>query len=141
MRVRECRPTQGEEAVDVPVHDVLLIGVDVDGEVEEIAQRQPHRPIAAQPGRLQDVETLDDEDVGLTHHSLLASDNVVLHVGVDRCHDLRCPGLHVHDEFQQGLAVIGLREALAVQDAVFLEHGIGIQETVSGHQVHLGTPR
>ena len=54
---------QAQEPFGVPAPDVGGGGVDVDGEVEEVADRHAALPSAVS-GRLQDVEALDDHDVG-----------------------------------------------------------------------------
>ena len=63
-----------------------------------------------------------------------SSGDVVDEVGVRRRLDLVLAGLDVDDEPQQRLAVVGLREPLAVQDAAALELGVGEQEAVGGDQ-------
>ena len=78
---------------------------------------RPVRPSSRDPRRLEDVEALDDHDVGALDHDLLVGHHVVDEVGVDRRLDLVLAGLDVDDEPQQRPAVVGLREALAVQDA------------------------
>ena len=57
--------------------DVLVLGVDVDREVEEVADRQAAAGPRRRAGRLQHVEALDDEHVGPVHHDLLAGHDVV----------------------------------------------------------------
>src|SRR5690606_16544922 len=58
-RVGERGAAQREQPVDEPLPDVLDAGVQVDGEVEEVGQAE-----AAGGRRLQDVQALDDQDVG-----------------------------------------------------------------------------
>ena len=116
-RVAERGLAQPQEPLDVPVADVAGAGVDVDAEVEEVAQRQAGAAVLADPRRLEDVEALDDDDVGALDDDLLVGHHVVDEVGVDRRLDLVLAGLDVDDEPQQRAAVVGLREALALQDA------------------------
>ena len=54
-RVAEGRLAQPQEAVDVPALDVGERGVDVDGEVEEVADRETGAPVLADAGGLEDV--------------------------------------------------------------------------------------
>ena len=131
--VAEGGLAQPPEAVDVPAADVAGGRVDVDAEVEEVRDRQAGAAVVAGPGRLQHVEALDDHDVGALDHDLLVGD-VVDEVGVDRRLDLVLAGLDVDDEPEQRLAVVGLREALALHQAAALELGVGEQEAVGGHQ-------
>ena len=61
--------------------------------------------------------------------------HVVLEVRVDRRLHRRGAGLHVGDEGQQRPLVVGLGEALAVQDPAGLEHAVGQQEAIGGDQL------
>ena len=54
---------------------------------------------------------------------------------VDRCGDLGHPGLHGREEAQQGPLVVGLGEALAVQDPAPLQLGVRQQEAVGRDEV------
>ena len=49
-RVAEGGVAQRQEAGDVPVADVGRVGVDVDGEVEEVADREPGGAVGAGAG-------------------------------------------------------------------------------------------
>ena len=75
---------------------------------------------------------------GRLHHDLLVGHHVVDEVGVGRGLDLVLAGLDVDDEAQQRAPVVGLREALALQDAAALELGVGVEEAVGGHQRDVG---
>jgi len=75
LGVREHGGPQREEPLDEPLLDVGLLGVDVDREVEEVL----HVALTARRD-LQNVEALDDHDVGLAHDLLLAFEDVVAHV-------------------------------------------------------------
>ena len=91
--------------------------VDVDREVEEVRHREPGAPVGPGPGRLQDVEPLDDQHVRPLHDRPLAGHDVVREVGVDRCLHVGRAGLDLGHEAQQRALVVRLREALAVEDA------------------------
>ena len=108
------------------------VGVDVDREVEVVAHE-----LAGLGGDLQDVEALEDQDVGLADHQLLAGHDVVDDVAVDGRPHLGLPALHLAQEREQPAGVVALREPLAVHEAPSLEHGVGVQEAVGGDQVHL----
>ena len=82
--VAEGRLAQPQEPLDVPLADVAGRGVDVDAEVEEVAQGQAAAAVLAHAGRLEHVEALDDDDVGLAHDDVLVGDHVVGQVVVDR---------------------------------------------------------
>ena len=60
--IAEHRLPQREEAVDVPLLDVVLVGVEVDREVEVVAD-ELGEPLCG----LQHVEAFEDHDVRLFH--------------------------------------------------------------------------
>ncbi len=107
--VLEHRLAQGEEPLHVPLPDVHLVGVDVDREVEVVADE-----LGLLGRHLEHVEALEDEDVGPPHDRLLALDDVVHDVAVDRRPHLVGAALEVAEELQQAAGVVGLGEALAV---------------------------
>ena len=111
----------------------LRAGVDVDGEVEEVAQREPPRD-----GGLQHVEALDDQDVGPPHDHLGPRHDVVARVRVEGRPHLFCAALDLRDEAQQVPAVVRLGEPLAVHDAAALELGVRVEEPVGGDQLDAG---
>lgn len=80
VRVREGALLEGEEALLVPAGDVARARVDVDGEVEQVAHGEP----VPGNGRLQHVQSLDDQHIGSPHHDLGVGDDVVRQVGVER---------------------------------------------------------
>ncbi len=141
VRVAEGRLAQPQEPLDVPVADLVAARVDVHAEVEEVAQGQPAAAVVAHPCGLQDVEALDDHDVGPLDDHLLAGDHVVGQVGVDRRLHLVLARLDVDREAQQRAAVVGLREPLALQQAAALELGVRVEEAVGGHQRDVGVLR
>ena len=57
--------------------DARLVRIHVDREVEEVGDEQVRAPAPVQIARLQDVQSLEDHDVGAIHHLLLAGDDVV----------------------------------------------------------------
>ena len=64
--------------------DVLLVGVDVDREVEEVRHEHARRPAGLAVARLQHVQPFDDHDVGTIDDLELARHDVVRLVRVDR---------------------------------------------------------
>ena len=134
LRVAERGLAEPEEAGDVPVPDVGGLGVDVHREVEEVADREAGAAVVADPGRLEDVEPLDDHDVRVLDVHLLVRDDVVGEVVVDRRRDLVLAGLDVDDEPEQRPAVVGLGEALALEQPAPLQLGVRVEEAVGGDQ-------
>ena len=134
--VLEHRLAQRHEAGDEPVEDVRLLGVDVDREVEVVADELGRRA-----AHLQHVEALEDEDVGLADDRLLTGQHVVDHVAVHRGTDLGGAALDVAQERQQPARVVALGEALARHQPALLEHGVGMEEAVGGDEVDVGMVR
>src|SRR5450631_999152 len=135
VRVGERGLSQVEEPRDIPGLDELLSGIDIDGEVEEVADRQAGASVGQHPGGLQDVEALDDEHVRAAHDDLLAGDDVIGQMGVDGRTDLLLAGLDLGHEPEQAPTVIRLRKALALQKPTAFELGIGVEEAIGGHQL------
>ena len=130
--VLEDRSAEREEALHVPLLDVALLGVDVDGEVEVVADE-----LAGLVADLQHVQALEDHDVGLADHVLLAGHDVVHDVAVDRSPHLGLAALHRGQEVEQAPGVVALGEALAVHEAAVLEHPVRVEEPVGGDEVDL----
>jgi hypothetical protein len=76
-RVSERRLPKCQEALDVPALDVCLVRIHVNGEIEKVGDELPRRlPCMAVPG-LQDVQPLQNHDVGLPDDLRLTRQNVV----------------------------------------------------------------
>ena len=98
------------------------------------------RPAVAMGARwLQDVEALDEQDVGPADGHRRARDHVVGEVGVDGGVRLGGTGLHGGEEAQQCPLVIGLRKALPFEQATARELGVG--QPVGRHQRDRGMLR
>ncbi len=82
--IAERGVAQAQEAVHVPAVQVVLVGVDIDREIEEIGHERNRHAVLRHAGRLEDVEALDDEDVRPVDHLLLARHHVVDQVRVER---------------------------------------------------------
>ncbi|MBG9885477.1 hypothetical protein ABE10_02515, partial [Bacillus toyonensis] len=132
VRVRERALAQREESVHVPLRDVLGGGIDIDGEVEEVA----HGDVVRRRRRLQHVQSLDDHDVGTADHDMRVRDDVVAHVRIEGGAHLLGAALDPGEELQEGPPVVGLGEPLAFHEPSALELGVRIQEAVRRHQLH-----
>ena len=93
-RIAEGCLAQTHEARDVPLLNHLGIGVDVDREIEEIGDERNGLSIFGHPRRLQDVQPLDNENIGSIDHQDLAWKNVVVKVRIDGCLDVLLARLH-----------------------------------------------
>jgi O-acetylserine/cysteine efflux transporter len=100
-RIAERGLPERVQPVEEPLLDVVGSRVDIDGEVKEVRDRQ-----GSGRGGLQDVDALEDKDVGPPHQLLLAGHDVVGEVRVDRRGHLgrACP--HLLDEAQQRAPVV-----------------------------------
>src|SRR3954451_2296259 len=63
LGIAEGGLAQREEAIDVPLVQPLLLGVDVDGEVEKVRHVRDRLAILWRMAGLQYIETFDDQDV------------------------------------------------------------------------------
>src|SRR3954451_14132582 len=130
--ILEHRLAQREEPVDVPALDVAFVGVQIDAEVEVVTDE-----LVGDTSDLEDVETLEDQDVGLRHDGLFAVDDVVHHVAVDRRAHFWRATLDRPQEVEQTTRVVALREPLSIHDPALFEHLVRVQETVGRDEADL----
>ncbi len=78
-RVAEGGVAQGAKAVEEPRLELGFGGVDVDGEVDVVGDEEGVLCAA-----LEDVETFQDDDVGVVDELVFVAQDVVLQVGVQR---------------------------------------------------------
>ncbi len=64
-RIGERGVPQRQEPSDVPFAQHRFLGIDIDGEVEEIRHHRNGLAVAREPAGLQNVDALDDQDVRL----------------------------------------------------------------------------
>ena len=141
VRPAECRLLQRQEAMLIPALDVGLGSIHIDGEVEEVGHHHAglgRAGTALCPPGLQHVQPLEDEDVRLLDPLHLTGHDVIGLVGVHRRFHHRLTGLQRPQEGDHPLAVVTLREALALHQSARLQHPVGMQEAVRGDQCHPG---
>ena len=131
-----CR-AQLEETLDVPLLNMFLVGVDVDGEVEVIGDGDGNGAGRGAWG-LEDVEALDDEDVGAVHVDVGVWNDVVGDVGVDGGLRVGVAGFDGREEGDEGRAVVGFGESFAGDEGALLQDAVRVEEAVRGHQVYAG---
>ncbi len=136
VRIRESATAEFEEAFDIPGAQQVGFGIHIDGEVDEIGDKYPVRLLRIIHTALQYIEPFQDQDVRLLHHLLLVRDDVIDKVGVDRCFHLLVASPDIGDKLHQMADVVGFREPLAAHQATLLQHLVGIEEAVGGHQFH-----
>ncbi|MGY3287411.1 hypothetical protein ACVWWR_003146 [Bradyrhizobium sp. LM3.2] len=90
---------------------------------------------------MQHVDALDDQDVGLVDLGPLVRHDVVSQMRIDRRAHMAAAGLDVGEKAEQQRQVVALRKTLLLHDALPLQHGVGIQKSVGGDQLDLGTRR
>ncbi len=88
LRIAEGGFAQPHEALDVPAVDQLLVGIDIDREVEEVGDEGHELAVLRQLARLQHVEPLEDQDVRPVDRHELAGQHVVGEVRIDRRADV-----------------------------------------------------
>jgi len=123
---------QRKKALHVPTLDVAFERIDIDAEVEVVADE-----LVGLCAHLQHVEPLEDQDVGLSNLYIVAFDDVVHHVAIHRSSDHGCAAFEFAEKLQQSLGVVTFGEALAVHNAAVFEHAVGVQEAVGCDEPHL----
>ena len=71
-RIAEGSRTQPHEAGDVPFFKELRVGVEIDREIEEVRYERDCLAAFGQTRRLQNIETLDDQNIGVVGVNELA---------------------------------------------------------------------
>jgi hypothetical protein len=131
-RILEGRCPQGEETFDIPTLDLRRIGIDINREVEEVGDIRPATTA------LENVQALDDEDVGAGNDSFGPGNDVIGLVAVDRSDDPLDPRLELRNELDQPFSVITLRKSLPVHEPPFLENPVGMKKPVGGNEIYSG---
>src|SRR5579875_117601 len=88
------RIPEAKETIHIPLLNGLLVGIEIDGEVEKIGHKEPGRT-ATGIGRLQYIESFQDHDVGLANRLRGVRDNVVMQMGIDGGGDFGQAGLDI----------------------------------------------
>ena len=117
---------------------ILDIGIDIDREIEEVRDVGNAAAVARRAAGLQDIQALDDQDVGLVDDLMLACQHIIGQMRIERCRDIAFSRLDIGHEAQDRRQVIAFRKALAAHQAFALEHRVGHQKTVGGDKIDLG---
>ena len=96
-------------------------------------------PSSWQFAHLQNIDALENQDVGPVDLDIFVGDDVVGQVGIARSPHIRLAGLDLRQEAQQRPDVVAFGKALLVHQIFAPQIGVGMQETVGCHQVDLGT--
>ena len=136
--ITERGSAQSQEAIHVPGLQHLLIGVEIDREVEEIRDEGNRLAILRQATGLQHVQPFDDKYVRPVDLNRLVRHDVIEKVRVDRCSCRTPTSLDVGKEAQQRRQIITLREALLLHQAFAFENGVRIKKPIGRDQIDLG---
>ena len=74
---------QHQETLDIPLLDVGLLSIDIDGEVEKVGDEEAMLFPKVTVSSLEDVQALYDEDARAAYHLHFLRDNVIGEVGID----------------------------------------------------------
>ena len=141
FRIAERGAAQRQKPVDVPGLEHILVGVEIDREIEEVRHERDRLAVLRQAAGLQHVQALDDEDVRPVDFDPLVRRHVVDQMRIDRRPRRPPPGLHVGEEAQQRRQVVAFRKALLLHQAFALEDRVRIKKAVGGDEVDLGHVR
>src|SRR6266480_856339 len=84
LRIVEGGVAQRQPAPHVPFAQHCLVGVDIDGEIEEIGNDGYRLAVTRQPSGLQHIDALDDQNVGLVDLLPLVRNDVPTQMRIDR---------------------------------------------------------
>ena len=128
-----CTVQQLFKAIDIPGFNIGNLSIHIDGEVKEVCHIEP---IILRI--LKDVDSFYDNEIRSLDGLLLVRDDIINLVRIDG--DLIALTIfELVEEIQKELHIITFREALAIENVLFNQGGVGIQETIGGHQFNSGT--
>ena len=131
---------QAQESLDIPAFDGRLVRVQVNGKIEKVRHEKP-RAVAPSIGRLQHVQSFEDQNVGLLHALLRSGHDVVMQVGIDRAAHFPHARFDIGEEAQQQSLIVAFRKSFALHEPARFERGIGMQKAVGCDQRHFAVVR
>ncbi len=141
FRISEGRAAQGQESTDIPRQQHVLVGIEINREIEEIGDERNSLAVLGQAPGLENIETFDDEDFGPVDLDPLIWNDVVDEMRIDRGAHRAAPGFDVGEEAQQRRQIVAFRKTFLLHQAFTREHGVRIEETVGGDEIDLGHVR
>jgi hypothetical protein len=141
FRVGERRAAQRQEAADIPRQQHVLLGVEINREIEKVGDERHRLAVLGQAPGLQHIEAFDDQNVRPVDLDPLVRDDVVDQMRIDRRSHRAASRLDVGEEAQQRRQVVAFRKALFLHQPFTVEHGIGIKKAVGGDEIDLGHVR
>src|SRR6516164_6574485 len=84
LRIVEGGVAQRQPALHVPFAQYCLVGVDINRKVEKVGDDGHRLAVLWQWSGLQDVETLDNQNVGLVDLLPLVRNNIPAQMRIDR---------------------------------------------------------
>ena len=137
FRFPERGVPQPQEAIDVPLLQVVFLRLHVNREIDEIGDEDAGRRVAGQVmAGLQDVQPLQDDDVRLRDRLFDARHDIVDQVPVHRNGNRFAARFHVRHRLHQPPQIIAFRKSLPLHEPPFLQDPVGKQESVRRDQVY-----
>src|SRR5882724_13439722 len=130
--VLKCSALQDEKAFEVPHFEVGFISVNVDREIEEVGDHGGRRVSC-----MKDVETLEDENIGVPDYLRLIGHDVVGVVRIHRCRNIMFASFEGSQKPHHAAQIIALRKSLASHQPPFLQDPSGVQEPIGGDKLYL----
>ena len=129
---------QHQETLDIPLLDVGLLSINIDGTVEKVGDEEVMLFPKVTVSSLEDVQALDDEDIRVANHLHFLRDNVIGEVRIDGRTHQRLARLDIGQEANQAVQIVALRKAFPLHQATLLKETVWIEEPVRGDQFDLG---
>jgi hypothetical protein len=89
-------------------------------------------------GRLQYIQSFENENVWLVNHLFHVGNDVVTKMRVNRGRNVGGASFNFGKEPQQAALIVALGKTFPVHETAFRKNAIRLQEPVSGDQVYLG---
>ena len=126
-----------QKARHIPLFNNIGMGVDIDREIKKIGDRRRLLARAAANRGLENIQTLDNQNIGLADADFFIRQNIIGNMRIDRRTGLRRAGFHGRQKIQQIFEVKRFRKAFALHQAALLQHGIWKQKPVRRYQIDL----
>ena len=129
FRIAERGFAQRQKAIDIPALQHVLVGVEIDREIEKVGHERNRLAVLRQAAGLQHVQSFDDQNVRAIDLDPVVRHHVVGEMRIDRRARRPAAGLDVGEKAQQRRQVVAFGKALFLHQAFALENGIRITES------------
>ena len=127
-RIAERRALQQQEALHVPLPDVLFGGVHVDRKINQVAGKNLRRLRPARQMHLQQVQPLQNQNLRPPYLQKLVGNNVIAVVRIHRNLQLLLALPQRDHKVQHPAQVVALRKTLPLHQPALFQHLVGIAE-------------